>query len=81
MLNEGLVHFVASDAHDLVRRPPRLDEARSLLVSQFDEDLAELLFEVHPRAVIEGQPLGIGPLPPRPKKRTRRFPFGSSSGN
>ena len=81
MLNEGLVHFVASDAHDLVRRPPRLDEARSVLVNQFDEELAELLFEVHPRAVIEGQPLGIGPLPPPPKKRSRWFSFGARRGN
>lgn len=79
MLNEGLVHFVASDAHDLIHRPPRLDEARDFLVNQLDEEYAELLLEVHPRAVIEGRPLEISPFPPRPKKRRKWFSFGSSS--
>jgi protein-tyrosine phosphatase len=75
MLNDGQVHFVASDAHDLVNRPPRLDEARDFLVDQFDEECADLLLEVHPRAVIEGRPLDISPLTHRPKKRSRWFPF------
>lgn len=78
MLNQGQVHFVASDAHDLVHRPPRLDEARAFLVNQFDEEYAELLLELHPRAVIEGRPLQISPLPHRPRKRSRWFPFGAS---
>jgi protein-tyrosine phosphatase len=78
MLNEGYVHFVASDAHDLVNRPPRLDAARDLLAGQFDEEYADLLVEVHPRAVIEGRPLQLSPLPHRAKKR-RWFSFGGSS--
>jgi protein-tyrosine phosphatase len=79
MLNEGQVHFVASDAHDVVRRPPRLNEARAFLVKQFDEECADLLLEVHPRAVIEGRPLDISPLTYRPKKRSRWwFPFRTS---
>lgn len=72
------LHLVASDAHDLVHRPPRLDEARDFLVDRFSEECAELLLTVNPRAVIEGQPLGIGPLPHRPKKRGKWFLFGSS---
>ena len=80
LLKEGMVHFVASDAHDLIYRPPRLDEARGFLVNQFDEEYADLLLEVHPRAVIEGRPLEIRPLSPRPKKRRRWFPFGLSIG-
>ena len=78
MLNEGYVHFVASDAHDLLNRPPRLDEAKVFLLDRFDEEYVDLLLEVHPRAVIEGRPLGIGPLPYRPQKRNKWFSFGSS---
>jgi protein-tyrosine phosphatase len=78
LLNEGLVHFVASDAHDSVYRPPRLDGARNFLATQFDEEFADLLLEVHPRAVIEGRPIHISPIPPRLKKKRKWFPFGAS---
>lgn len=78
MLNEGLVHFVASDAHDLINRPPRLDAAREFLLEQFEEERADLLLEVNPLAVIEGRALEIGPLPLRPKKRRKWFSFRAS---
>lgn len=78
MLKEGLVHLVASDAHDLVSRPPRLDEARDFLIDQFDEEFANVLLEVNPRAVIEGRRFEIRPFPLPPKKRRRWFPFGPS---
>ena len=80
LLEEGLVHFVASDAHDLVHRTPRLDAAKRFVVAQFDEEYAELLFEVHPRAVIDGRPFEIIPFPPRRKKRRKWFHFGASAG-
>jgi len=35
LLKDDLVHFVASDAHDCVRRPPRLDEAYQLVCRGF----------------------------------------------
>ena len=77
MLNEGYVHFVASDAHDLLHRPPRLNDAKSFLLNQFDEECAELLLEVHPRAVIEGRQLEFNPLPLRPKRRRKWFSFAA----
>jgi protein-tyrosine phosphatase len=75
-INEGLVHFVASDAHDTVRRPPKLDEARSLLNDQFGPEYAELLVEFHPRAVIEGAPMDVQVIPPPRKKTKKWFRFG-----
>ena len=54
------------------------DAARVFLVEQFDEEFADLLLEVHPRAVIEGRPLQISSLPMRLKKRKRWFYFGTS---
>jgi protein-tyrosine phosphatase len=74
-LNEGLVHFVASDAHDPVHRPPRLDEAKRLLDDRFGSDYAELLVELHPRAVIEGLRIECEPIPPTPKKSRKWFHF------
>jgi protein-tyrosine phosphatase len=78
MLKDGQVHIVASDAHDLSRRPPRLDEARDFLVNHFDEEFANLLLEVNPRAVIGGRPFEISPVPPRQKKRRGWFSFGDT---
>jgi len=57
LLDQGLVHIVASDAHDPVNRHPNLTEARQAVVSRCGEDAAEILFTENPRAVVEGAPL------------------------
>jgi protein-tyrosine phosphatase len=55
LLADGLVHSVASDAHDAVRRPPGMRDA--LLAADFDEELIELLTKVVPGAVLDGDTL------------------------
>ncbi len=62
LLNKGLVHFVASGAHNLGSRPPRLDAARLILIGQYPPEFVEQLLEAHPRAVVEGAELEPGPL-------------------
>jgi protein-tyrosine phosphatase len=52
LLRRRIVHFVASDGHDTMRRPPRLLEAYEI-VSQASQALAELVFISNPRAVLE----------------------------
>ena len=54
MLDNGLVHFVASDGHDPVGRPPRLDVAFQWVKDRYNSDLAELLFIDNPRAAVNG---------------------------
>ena len=63
LLEARLVHVVASDAHDLQRRPTPLAEARAAVVEAFDEDEARRLFEDAPRAILCGGEL-LAP-PPR----------------
>ena len=58
LLDAGWAHFVASDAHDLDRRPPVLSEAYQLVENQWGADVARVLFVDNPRAVIENRPLG-----------------------
>lgn len=70
MLEAGLVHFVASDAHDLRRRPPRLDEAHAWLARRYSEEFAARLTVENPLAAVEGRPLPAGRLAP-PKRATR----------
>ncbi len=76
-IEEGLVHFIASDGHDTVRRPPKMDAARSFLEAEFGAEYAELLVDIHPRAVIEGQMMEVRPIPPARRKSKKWFRFGS----
>ncbi|MFN0105423.1 MAG: tyrosine-protein phosphatase [Bryobacteraceae bacterium] len=74
LIANGLVHFLASDAHDLDRRSTRLDEVRAHVAERYGEDYAGMLLEKHPRAVIEGRALPQGLLEPRePAKRWFEF--------
>ena len=57
LLDAGLVHFLASDAHDLDQRPPGLADARREVARRWGESVATLLTETNPRAVIENRPL------------------------
>jgi protein-tyrosine phosphatase len=64
MLETGLVHSVASDAHDALRRPPGIAaplEAAGL------GDLVSLLGQEAPAAILAGEP-----LPPAPRRARRR---------
>ena len=54
-LEEGLVDLVASDAHDLVRRPPGLSKAWNLIRSERGEDEARLIFKELPEQILLGE--------------------------
>lgn len=74
LLDSGLAHFVASDAHDTQRRPPRLDLARNYLMQRYGPEYAELILEINPRSVVDGRALDPGPLPiPKAPKRWYQF--------
>jgi protein-tyrosine phosphatase len=59
LLGRGLVHFVASDAHDCSRRPPRLDLARDWIAKRYGAATAEALCVVNPRDALLGKALDI----------------------
>ncbi len=54
LLRKGLVHILASDAHDTAHRPPRLDVARQIVVKEMGEEAADLMLLENPTAVIRG---------------------------
>ena len=60
LLERGLVHVVASDAHDPEHRHTRLDEAYGIVRSRYGEEEAEILFTHNPQAMIEGTRLAGG---------------------
>jgi protein-tyrosine phosphatase len=66
-IDRGICHFVASDAHDTRDRHPKLQNAYELVRGRWGEAVAEHLFTVNGKAVIEGVP--IAALPPAKRKR------------
>jgi len=71
LLDKGLVHFIASDAHDLKGRPPRLDLAHGWLRERYSAELADLLCIEHPRAVVRNEELDLEAFPPKAKVAKR----------
>jgi len=77
-ISEGIVHIVASDAHNMRNRPLRLQPAYDAVAEQFGEDKALALFQENPLAAFEGRELPhipeLGEAPP-PRRRKRFFFF------
>lgn len=78
-LDQGCVHFVASDAHSTKSRPPKLREAYEVVATRRGEEVARALFHDNPLAAFEGRALPFVPDVDEaqivaPKKR-KRFIF------
>ena len=58
LLAKRWVQFVASDAHNLSSRPPRMREARELIEQRYGSGYAAALCQGNPRAVFYDEPLG-----------------------
>jgi protein-tyrosine phosphatase len=65
LMKQGLVHFVASDAHDLTERTTRLRESYNYVSHRFGEPIAEQIFDWNPAAVIAGEILPVQTVAPR----------------
>jgi protein-tyrosine phosphatase len=79
LLDRQWVHFLATDAHDLESRPPRLRPAFDLVAEQYGSATAERLCIANPRAAFYGEPLGPQPEPaPVNSVDSRRRPTKSS---
>jgi protein-tyrosine phosphatase len=63
MLDEGSVHIIATDAHDLARRSPKLSEGRELAAKRVGDEEAWHLVVGRPRGVIANEPVSNIPLP------------------
>ncbi len=74
---EGLIHFVASDAHNTRSRPLRLQPAYNVVVDRFGEEKARALFHDNPLAAFEGRQLPHVPEleDELPAPRRKRFFF------
>jgi protein-tyrosine phosphatase len=75
-LDQKIVHFFASDAHNTTQRPLRLREACAAVADRWGESMAQSLFRENPLAAFEGRDLPYQPeissVPDRIATRTRR---------
>jgi protein-tyrosine phosphatase len=73
LLQRGLVHIVASDAHDTKHRPPSLKEAYEYVLKSYGEKRAGMLFMKNPAAALSGVRVEIDLEPPPPPKKWYQF--------
>lgn len=62
LMNEGLVDFIASDAHDPEDRTPRMDDIHRLIAKRYGDAWAQRLFFDNPKATLTGAPIDRAPL-------------------
>jgi protein-tyrosine phosphatase len=61
MVSRGLVHFIASDCHNLLERPPGLSEAFGYIADTWNEATAKALVSGNPKRVLlnEAMPAAV----------------------
>ena len=62
-LRRRIVHFAATDAHNLTKRPPRILAATAALANLAGAEVAAALTHGNPLAVLENRPLAYDPEP------------------
>ena len=74
-IEQGLVHFVSSDAHNTTRRPMKLRFAFEAIAREQGELPAQALLVDNPRAALAGEPLPYIPEPPPTPERRKKKRF------
>jgi protein-tyrosine phosphatase len=72
LVDDGLVSVVASDAHALGLRPPRLSDAACEIAKRLDEDAVDVLMYANPTALCDGH--DAPPFKPTTRARRRAWP-------
>jgi protein-tyrosine phosphatase len=58
LVRDGLIHLMASDAHNVAKRPPVMGDALKKLEKMVGERRARDMVETIPERIIRGEPLG-----------------------
>lgn len=78
MLENGLIHFIASDCHNTRNRLPGMSAAVASAAEIVGEEYAQAIAEANPSAVVEGNPIPARPTATTPQKKKRWLLFGRS---
>jgi len=77
MLDDGLCHLLATDAHNTEQRAPRMAEARELVAQRLGEDEASNLVLTRPQGILNN--LSPAELPSPPQARAPRTQSGGEA--
>lgn len=79
MLDEGCAHILATDAHDVSRRPPNLGQGRDLAAKRVGDKEAYQMVVMRPRGVLANTaPSNLAmPMPAGADSRTREVAGGA----
>jgi protein-tyrosine phosphatase len=77
MLDEGLCHLLATDAHNTEQRPPRMAEARDIVAQRLGDDEAINLVLRRPQGILDN--LSPAELAPLPQTKTRQERLGAEA--
>jgi protein-tyrosine phosphatase len=72
LMSRGLVHFIASDAHDPEYRPPSLKAGYEHVMQRYGKETADRLFITNPAATLNGDYLEVE-APELTSKRRKWF--------
>ncbi|GAB2496128.1 tyrosine-protein phosphatase [Arenimonas alkanexedens] len=76
MLDEGLVHIIATDSHHIDKRPPLLAEGRDAAAARVGVVEAEHMVQTRPQGILDDLPPGqLPPLPECPRATAPRAGF------
>jgi protein-tyrosine phosphatase len=76
MLDEGLVHIIATDSHHIDKRPPLLAEGRDAAAARVGAQEATHMVLTRPQGILDDLPPGqLPPLPEKPHASERRAGF------
>lgn len=74
LLRKRMIHIVATDAHNVSRRPPRLSKAKKIVTEEAGEEEAQRLFHDWPALLLKGAYLECPePMSPKTRKKERRL--------
>jgi protein-tyrosine phosphatase len=76
MLENGLIHFIASDCHNTRNRLPGMSAAVASTAEVVGNEYAQAIASQNPAAVVEGKPVPLRPTATTPQKKRKWLLFG-----
>lgn len=76
MLENGLIHFIASDCHNTRNRRPGMSAAVASTAEIVGDEYAKAIADANPAAVVEGRPIPVRPTATLPQKKRKWLFFG-----